>query len=140
MILIKKWIEWTPILKNPLNNKLTMSKYSSNSNNNNLMIMLQIVQEIVGYFKHMDELDNLDRLKSLNVKIDLIRFNWIGLDWGRYLEEAFAVWGRYLEEVFGGGIWNRYLEEVLWHLKKWIGPQQSGLNSRLHYILKFWIN
>ena len=98
------------------------------------MIMLQIVQEIVGYFKHMDELDNLDRLKSLNVKIDLIRFNWIGLG------EIFGGGICCLGKVFGGGIWNRYLEEVLWHLKKWIGPQQSGLNSRLHYILKFWIN
>ena len=87
------------------------------------MIMLQIVQEIVGYFKHVDELDNLDRLESENVEIDLIRFDWIGLG-----------------EIFGGGIWNRYLEEVLWHLKKWTGPQQSGLNWRLHYILKFWIN
>ena len=31
--------------------------------------MLQFVQEIVGYFKHMDELDNLDRLESENVEI-----------------------------------------------------------------------
>ena len=37
--------------------------------------MLQTVQEIVGYFKHVDELDNLDRLASENVEIDLIRFD-----------------------------------------------------------------
>ena len=98
------------------------------------MIMLQIVQEIVGYFKHMDELDNLDRLESENVEIDVIRFDWIGLG------EIFGGGICCLGKVFGGGIWNRYLEEVLWHLKKWVGQQQSGLNSRLHYILKFWID
>ena len=52
------------------------------------MIKLQIVQEIVGYFKHMDELDNLDRLESEN-QLDL---------------------GKYLEEVCGEGIVRRYLE------------------------------
>ena len=69
--------------------------------------MLQMVQEIVGYFKHMDELDNLDRLKSLNVKIDLIRFNWIGLG------EIFGGGICCLGKVFGGGTWAWYLEEVL---------------------------
>ena len=39
------------------------------------MIMVQIVQEIVGYLKHMDELDNLDRLESENVEIYSIRFD-----------------------------------------------------------------
>ena len=73
------------------------------------MIMLQIVQEIVGYFQHMDELDNLDRLESENVEIDLIRFDWIGLG------EIFGGGICYLGKVFGGGIWNRYLEEVLGH-------------------------
>ena len=71
------------------------------------MIMLQIVQEIVGYFKHMDQLDNLDRLESENVEIYLIRFDWIGLG------EIFGGGICCLGKVFGGGIWNRYLEEVL---------------------------
>ena len=75
------------------------------------MIMLQIVKEIVGYFQHMDELDNLDRLESENVEIYFIRFDWIGLG------EIFGGGICYLGKVFGGGIWNRYLEEVLCHLK-----------------------
>ena len=70
------------------------------------MIMLQIVQEIVGYFQHMDELDNLDRLESENVEIDLIRFDWIGL--GEIFGEG--IWRRYLEEVLGQGIWRRYYD------------------------------
>ena len=60
--------------------------------------MLQIVQEIVGYFKHMDELDNLDKLESENVEIDLIRFDWIGLG------EIFGGGICCLGKVFGGGI------------------------------------
>ena len=47
---------------------------------------------------------HLDRLKSLNVKIDLIRFNWIGLG------EIFGGGICCLGKVFGGGIWRRYLE------------------------------
>ena len=39
------------------------------------MILLQMVQEIVGYFKHMAELDNLDTLESENVEIYFIRFD-----------------------------------------------------------------
>ena len=61
------------------------------------MIMLQIVREIVGYFKHIDQLDNLDRLESEIMEIDsleLIELNW----------------GRYLEEVFWEGIWRRYYD------------------------------
>ena len=50
---------------------------------------------------------HLDRLKSLNVKIDLIRFNWIGLG------EIFGGGICCLGKVFGGGTWARYLEEVL---------------------------
>ena len=67
--------------------------------------MLQIVQEIVGYLKHMDELDNLDRLESENVEIDLIRFDLIGGDiWRSYLLFGEGIWRRYLGKVFGGGI------------------------------------
>ena len=62
------------------------------------MIMLQIVQEIVGHFKHMDELDNLDILESENVEIDLIRFDWIGL--GEIFRGGICCLGK----VFGGGI------------------------------------
>ena len=69
--------------------------------------MLQIVQEIVGYLKHMDELDNLDRLESENVEIDLIRFDWIGLGeifGGVICCLGKGIWRRYLGKVFGGGI------------------------------------
>ena len=62
------------------------------------MIMLQIVQEIVGYFKHIDELDNLDWLESENVEIYLIRFDLIGLG------EIFGGDICCLGKVFGGGI------------------------------------
>ena len=68
--------------------------------------MLQIVQEIVGYFKHMDELDNLDRLESENVEIDSLDLIGLGEVFGG------GMWRRYLEEVFGIGIWRRYLGKV----------------------------
>ena len=41
-----------------------------------------------------------------------ISLDLIELDWGRYLEEVFAIWGKYLEETFGIGIWRRYLGKV----------------------------
>ena len=40
--------------------------------------MLQIVQEIVGYFQHMDELDNLEGLESENVEIDSLDLIGLG--------------------------------------------------------------
>ena len=50
---------------------------------------------------------HLDRLKSLNVKIDLIRLDWIGGDiWRRHLLFGKGIRRRFI----GGGIWRRYLE------------------------------
>ena len=70
------------------------------------MIILHIVQEIVGNFQHMDELDNLDRLESENVEIDSLDLIGLGKVFGG------GMWRRYLEEVFGISIRRRYFSKV----------------------------